>query len=566
MDSDDAFVNVWFDKEDGRTGHECKKDFYGKWSEQASAKHSSPLLAGADALRRLYPNHSVVLTTDYKLNILNHPGVLATPVEKTPLVTNTIFLPIARGMGAIPGLLVELVEFGAFKISWDKYEYLLFVVQFPSGFGMTIARYVVHHGPEDPSHLLLIAVGAWSVQLHDEIWVFNEGWWQKDHGLWVEIQKADWKDVILKDTFKKALQKDVYGFFASEEIYKDLGIPWKRGLIMYGPPGNGKTISIKVIMKTCEEQGFTPLYVKSFQSYMGEERSMADVFNHARQMSPCVVILEDLDSLINDRNRSFFLNQLDGLTGNDGLLVIGTTNHFDRLDPGLSSRPSRFDRKFKFDDPDREERVLYAKYWQNKLKDNKNISFPDQLLEDIADATEQFSFAYLKEAFVSSLVELASQEGDDKPTFEALIKAQIKTLKKELDRGVLPAPVSSSMKSMTTSAAPKRPARPTNERDVHSLLDSLSESIRLKGRRYVEPIVDNQQDTRLFMDTVLSDRQIRDSSAEPSTTRGPYSDYIAPPSGLGEGRYSSVKREMDVDMAERMHQLRMRDLRSGHKW
>ena len=72
---------------------------------------------------------------------------------------------------------------------------------------------------------------------------------------------------------------------------------------------------------------------------------MADVFEKARQMSPCVVILEDLDSLINDRNRSFFLNQLDGLDSNDGLLIIGTTNHLDRIDSSLSSRPSRFDRK-----------------------------------------------------------------------------------------------------------------------------------------------------------------------------------------------------------------------------
>ena len=79
--------------------------------------------------------------------------------------------------------------------------------------------------------------------------------------------------------------------------------------------------------------------------YKGEEAGMADVFDKARQLAPCVVILEDLDSLIDDRNRSFFLNQLDGLEGNDGLLIIGTTNHFDRLDPGLSARPSRFDRK-----------------------------------------------------------------------------------------------------------------------------------------------------------------------------------------------------------------------------
>lgn len=82
-----------------------------------------------------------------------------------------------------------------------------------------------------------------------------------------------------------------------------------------------------------------------YQGWKGEEGAMADVFDQARTTAPSCLVLEDLDSLINDRNRSFFLNQLDGLEGNHGLLIIGTTNHFDRLDPGLSSRPSRFDRK-----------------------------------------------------------------------------------------------------------------------------------------------------------------------------------------------------------------------------
>ena len=142
---------------------------------------------------------------------------------------------------------------------------------------------------------------------------------------------------------------------------------------------------------------------------------MQDVFDKARQLSPCVVVFEDLDSLITDRNRSFFLNQLDGLSGNDGLLIIGTTNHFERLDPALSTRPSRFDRKLqdsydidqfitdpknnsKFDDPDEEERKLYAQYWQNKLAANKDIEFPDTLVDEVAKSTEKFSFAYLKEA------------------------------------------------------------------------------------------------------------------------------------------------------------------------
>lgn len=72
---------------------------------------------------------------------------------------------------------------------------------------------------------------------------------------------------------------------------------------------------------------------------------MEIIFEKARSEAPCVLILEDLDSLITDQNRSFFLNQLDGLEGNDGLLIIGTTNHFEKLDPALSTRPSRFDRK-----------------------------------------------------------------------------------------------------------------------------------------------------------------------------------------------------------------------------
>ena len=110
-------------------------------------------------------------------------------------------------------------------------------------------------------------------------------------------------------------------------------------------PGNGKTITMKAVMKDCDARGHAPLYVKTFRGWAGEEASMQNVFDKARQMAPCVLILEDLDSLINDSNRSFFLNQLDGLQGNDGLLIIGSTNHFDRLDPALNSRPSRFDRK-----------------------------------------------------------------------------------------------------------------------------------------------------------------------------------------------------------------------------
>ena len=68
------------------------------------------------------------------------------------------------------------------------------------------------------------------------------------------------------------------------------------------------------------------------------------VFERARGLRPCVLVLEDLDSLVNDENRSFFLNQIDGFEQNHGLMILATTNHPDRIDSAIIDRPSRFDR------------------------------------------------------------------------------------------------------------------------------------------------------------------------------------------------------------------------------
>ena len=121
------------------------------------------------------------------------------------------------------------------------------------------------------------------------------------------------------------------------------------------------------------------------------------------------------------------------MDGNDGLLIIGTTNYLDRIDPSLSKRPSRFDRKLLFDIPDKEERALYCRYWQRKLSSNDKVDFPDSLVGTIAGLTDGFSFAFLKEAFVSTLVLIAT--GSETRSFEEAIKATIKNLKKEIGDG-----------------------------------------------------------------------------------------------------------------------------------
>lgn len=140
------------------------------------------------------------------------------------------------------------------------------------------------------------------------------------------------------------------------------------------------------------------------------------IFGMARKMAPCLLILEDIDTLVTEELRSYFFNEVDGLENNNGIMMIATTNHLDSLDGGLSRRPSRFDRKYAFPVPTRHERILYCEYWKRKLQYNDQVEFPEKLCPAIADITKDFTFAYLKEAFVATLLSLARGGEDDEET------------------------------------------------------------------------------------------------------------------------------------------------------
>ena len=164
------------------------------------------------------------------------------------------------------------------------------------------------------------------------------------------------------------------------------------------------------------------LYVRSLKSWQGPEHSIQQIFIKARQTAPCFLVFEDLDSIITDNVRSYFLNEVDGLESNDGILMLGSTNHLDRLDPGLAKRPSRFDRKYYFPNPNFHERELYSEYWRTKLSDNKDIEFPARLNQAVASITKDFSFAYIQEAFVASLLSIAGAT-EDEQSGEAVLES-----------------------------------------------------------------------------------------------------------------------------------------------
>jgi len=188
----------------------------------------------------------------------------------------------------------------------------------------------------------------------------------------------------------------------------------QRGIICHGVPGNGKTISIKALMHSlsARSEPVPSLYVKSFDACQGPQYSIRSIFTHARNMAPCLLIFEDIDSLVTDKVRSYFLNEVDGLESNDGIIMIGSTNHLEKLDPGISKRPSRFDRKYHFRLPAEPERAAYCEYWRGQLTNNDSIDFPPSLSPAIAKLTNGFSFAYMKELFVTALLIIVGDADD----------------------------------------------------------------------------------------------------------------------------------------------------------
>jgi AAA+ superfamily predicted ATPase len=82
----------------------------------------------------------------------------------------------------------------------------------------------------------------------------------------------------------------------------------------------------------------------------------------ARLMAPCLLIFEDLDSLITQETRSYFLNEVDGLESNDGIPMIGSINNLTKLDPSLSKRLSRSDYKYHFKPPNEDKKTAYCQF------------------------------------------------------------------------------------------------------------------------------------------------------------------------------------------------------------
>lgn len=205
-------------------------------------------------------------------------------------------------------------------------------------------------------------------------------------------RELSWDDVILPAGLKGDIRGSLEGFFRSRAPYDRVRLPYKRGFLFVGPPGNGKTMLARVI---AAQAGVPCLY---FLVSGREHRidPIGEMFLRAVRLAPCILIFEDVDALFEHPGEmSYFLNLVDGFPANDGLLIIATTNRPERVEPSILNRPSRFDRVWKIDDPEADCREAYLSRLFGGLFDAATIA-------RLARETAGFSFAYLKETYISA--------------------------------------------------------------------------------------------------------------------------------------------------------------------
>ncbi len=315
-----------------------------------------------------------------------------------------------------------------FEVSWQGHTLDVLLMTWKEGWSGT-NYYWILADTFSLADSFFAAVCDWNSEIRDELLVFQDGYWSKNANLFKEIQSATFDNLVLSGSLKEDIKTDLQDFFAARDTYGEYGVPWKRGVLLIGPPGNGKTHTVKALVNLLEHPC---LYVKSFKAQQGPaSTNIKQVFQRARQAAPCLLILEDLDSLVDDENRSFFLNELDGFAANDGIVTIATTNHPEKLDVAILERPSRFDRKYYFNLPALKERDTYIRQWNEKLRPEMRLT--DVATETLAHETEGFSFAYLRELLLAMMVRWMHQQTSGAMSLIAseqlaLLKTQMKNL------------------------------------------------------------------------------------------------------------------------------------------
>lgn len=200
--------------------------------------------------------------------------------------------------------------------------------------------------------------------------------------------------LVLPDTVSQDILEHIQDFWGKEKRYRDLGFLWKRGVLLWGPPGSGKTSTVQLLSEMIINKGGLAIYISSPEL---AARGL-DLLRRIEPNRPIVAILEDLDAIIgsNRHVEADLLSLIDGELQIDNIVFVATTNYPEELDKRITNRPSRFDVVKEIGMPSGPARYMFLKSKNPRLAKDEN----KEELDKWVNISNKFSIAHLKEMII----------------------------------------------------------------------------------------------------------------------------------------------------------------------
>ena len=260
----------------------------------------------------------------------------------------------------------------------------------------------------------------------------------------IEKPNVKWEDIGALEEAKQELKEAVEWPLKFGKVFDHMNAKPPKGILLYGPPGTGKTLLAKAVATESEANFIAVKGPEFLNKWVGEsEKAVRETFRKARQASPCVIFMDEIDSIapergtggdsnVTERVISQMLTEMDGLEGLNNVVVIAATNRPDIMDPALL-RPGRFDKSIYIGPPDKESRKSIFGIHTGKRPMGENVD-----LDDLAERTEGCTGADIaaicNEAVMNAVRRLVA--GGKMPTEEeiAACKVEAEDFDKALDK------------------------------------------------------------------------------------------------------------------------------------
>ncbi len=246
----------------------------------------------------------------------------------------------------------------------------------------------------------------------------------------VERPSVGWDDVGGLDQVKAQLKEAIEWPLKHPDSFRKIGITPPKGILLYGPPGTGKTLLARAVAHETESNFIAIKGPEIYNKYVGEsEKRIREIFDKARQVSPSIIFIDELDSIASSRSNyegnnateqvvNQLLTELDGIEPLKNVIVIGATNRVDKVDSAIL-RTGRFDNIVFVPPPDEDGRREILKVYMNKMPIEGN---KEELINFLVKKTEGYVGSDIerlaKEAGMNALRSNISASNVTKEDFE----------------------------------------------------------------------------------------------------------------------------------------------------